>query len=42
VKAYKGGKVLEFDTICRADVPAEIEYLANGGILQYVLRRMMA
>ena len=42
VRAYKGGKILEFDTLCRADVPAETEYLANGGILQYVLRRMMA
>ncbi len=40
VTAYKGGKKLEFKTICRVDVPAEVEYIANGGILQYVLRRM--
>lgn len=41
VTAYRGGKKLEFDTICKAEVPAEIDYLANGGILQYVLRNMM-
>ncbi len=40
VTAYKDGKKLEFKTICRIDVPAEVEYIANGGILQYVLRRM--
>ncbi len=40
VTAYKNGKKLEFDTICRVDIGAEIEYIANGGILQYVLRRM--
>lgn len=40
VTAYRDGQKLEFDTLCRVDVPAEIEYIANGGILQYVLRRM--
>jgi len=40
VTAYKDGRKLEFKTICRVDVPAEVEYIANGGILQYVLRRM--
>lgn len=40
VTAYKDGKKLEFDTLCRVDVPAEVDYIANGGILQYVLRRM--
>ena len=40
VTAYKDGKKLEFKTVCRVDVPAEVEYIANGGILQYVLRRM--
>ncbi len=40
VTAYKDGKKLEFKTICRVDVPAEVDYIANGGILQYVLRRM--
>ncbi|MCL1979146.1 MAG: aconitate hydratase AcnA [Methanomassiliicoccaceae archaeon] len=42
VTAYREGKKLEFDTICRVDVPIEIEYIANGGILQYVLRDMMS
>ncbi|MDR3075210.1 MAG: aconitate hydratase AcnA, partial [Candidatus Methanoplasma sp.] len=41
VTAYRDGKKLEFDTVCRADVPIEIEYIANGGILQYVLRKMI-
>ena len=40
VTAYKDGKKLEFDPLCRVDVPAEVDYIANGGILQYVLRRM--
>lgn len=42
VTAYRDGKKIDFDVICRADVPAEIEYLANGGILQYVLRNMIS
>ncbi len=40
VTAYRNGQKLEFNTLCRVDVPAEVEYIANGGILQYVLRRM--
>ncbi len=40
VTAYRDGQKLEFDTICRVDVPAEVDYIANGGILQYVLRGM--
>lgn len=40
VTAFRDGKKLEFDTICRADVPIEMDYIANGGILQYVLRNM--
>ncbi len=40
VTAYRGGKKLEFDTVCRVDMDVEMEYIANGGILQYVLRRM--
>ena len=31
---------VEFDTIARVDTPIEVEYLRNGGILHYVLRRM--
>ena len=41
VTAYRDGKKLEFDTLCRVDVPIEKEYIANGGILQYVLRKMI-
>ena len=42
VVAYRDGRKLEFDTVCRVDVPAEVDYIANGGILQFVLRRMMS
>ena len=42
VTAYRDGKKLVFDTICRVDVPIEVEYIANGGILQYVLRKMIS
>ncbi len=41
VTAYRDGHKLEFDTLCRVDVPIEKEYIANGGILQYVLRKMI-
>jgi aconitate hydratase len=41
VTAYRDGQKLEFDTLCRVDVPIEKEYIANGGILQYVLRGMI-
>jgi aconitate hydratase len=34
------GSKVEFDTVARVDTPIEIEYLRNGGILHYVLRRM--
>ncbi|HZD24015.1 MAG TPA: aconitate hydratase AcnA [Acidimicrobiia bacterium] len=34
------GTSVEFDTIARVDTPIEVEYLRNGGILHYVLRRM--
>ncbi len=42
VTAYRKGQKLDFNVICRVDVPAEIDYLANGGILQYVLRNMIS
>lgn len=42
VTAYKNGKKLEFGTLCRVDVPAELDYIENGGILQTVLRNMIA
>jgi aconitate hydratase len=34
------GSVKQFETIARVDTPIEVEYLRNGGILHYVLRRM--
>ncbi|HEX2153077.1 MAG TPA: aconitate hydratase AcnA [Acidimicrobiia bacterium] len=36
------GSTTRFDAIARVDTPIEIEYLRNGGILHYVLRRMAA
>lgn len=41
VTAYRGGRKLGFRTVCRIDVPVEMEYVAHGGILQYVLRSML-
>ncbi|HZZ47490.1 MAG TPA: aconitate hydratase [Pseudonocardia sp.] len=37
-----GGKTVEFDAVVRIDTPGEADYYRNGGILQYVLRRMLA
>ena len=37
-----GGKVSEFQAIVRIDTPQEALYYANGGILQYVLRQLLA
>jgi aconitate hydratase len=36
------GKVTEFNVICRIDTPAELDYYRNGGILEYVLRQLLA
>jgi aconitate hydratase len=38
----KGGKAAEFKAIVRIDTPQEALYYANGGILQYVLRQLLA
>ena len=38
----KGGKASEFQAIVRIDTPQEALYYANGGILQYVLRQLLA
>ena len=38
----KGGKTAEFEAIVRIDTPQEALYFANGGILQYVLRQLLA
>ncbi|MGA7270428.1 MAG: aconitate hydratase AcnA [Acidimicrobiia bacterium] len=34
------GRTQEFEVVARVDTPIEVEYLRNGGILHYVLRRM--
>jgi aconitate hydratase len=37
----RAGKA-EFDALVRIDTPQEALYYANGGILQYVLRQLLA
>ena len=36
------GKTSEFKVICRIDTPAEMDYFRHGGILEYVLRQLLA
>ena len=36
------GNEISFEAVCRLDSPVEIDYLKNGGILQTVLRQMIA
>lgn len=40
--ARKGDAVKEFTVLSRVDVPAEMEYVRNGGIIPAVLRKMMS
>ncbi|WP_297081497.1 aconitate hydratase [uncultured Demequina sp.] len=43
VKATKAdGSVVEFHAVVRIDTPGEADYFRNGGILQYVLRSLVA
>ncbi len=42
VSAASGGKVKEFNALVRIDTPQEAQYYANGGILQFVLRQLIA
>jgi aconitate hydratase len=42
VKATANGKTTEFTALVRIDTPQEAQYYANGGILQYVLRQLLA
>lgn len=37
-----GKQAVEFDAIVRIDTPGEADYYRNGGILQYVLRSLVA
>ena len=38
---YASGDIKKVETLCRIDTKNELEYYKNGGILQYVLRRMI-
>ena len=43
VKAKKAdGSVREFKATVRIDTPQEVQYYQHGGILQYVLRQLLA
>ena len=38
---YLSGDIKIIETLCRIDTKNELEYYKNGGILQYVLRKMI-
>jgi aconitate hydratase len=38
----RGRDPIEFEALVRIDTPQEALYYANGGILQYVLRQLLA
>jgi aconitate hydratase A / 2-methylisocitrate dehydratase len=42
VRGSANGKTTEFNALVRIDTPQEALYYANGGILQYVLRQLLA
>ena len=42
VRATVNGKTTEFQALVRIDTPQEAQYYANGGILQFVLRQLLA
>ena len=42
VRASAKGKTTEFRALVRIDTPQEAQYYANGGILQFVLRQLLA
>ena len=42
VRATAGKETKEFEALVRIDTPQEALYYANGGILQYVLRQLLA
>ncbi|AOS62981.1 aconitate hydratase AcnA [Actinoalloteichus hymeniacidonis] len=39
--AKQDGTTVEFDAVLRIDTPGEADYYRNGGIMQYVLRKML-
>ena len=38
---YADATIKKIKTLCRIDTKNELEYYKNGGILQFVLRKMM-
>jgi aconitate hydratase len=42
VRASANGKTTEFKALVRIDTPQEVQYYANGGILQFVLRQLLS
>jgi aconitate hydratase len=42
VRATANGQVAEFKALVRIDTPQESQYYSNGGILQFVLRQLLA
>ena len=36
------GSVVQFETVCRLDSETDVEYFRHGGILQMVLRQLIA
>ncbi len=36
------GRTVSFSALCRIDTPQEVQYYLHGGILQYVLRQLLA
>ena len=42
LRAVTDGNAREFQAIVRIDTPQEAQYYANGGILQFVLRQLLA
>jgi aconitate hydratase len=42
VRATANSKTKEFNALVRVDTPQEAQYYANGGILQFVLRQLLA
>jgi aconitate hydratase len=42
VRATNNGKATDFKALVRIDTPQEALYYANGGILQFVLRQLLA
>ncbi len=42
VRFSAGDRTADFNALVRIDTPQEALYYANGGILQYVLRQLLA